>query len=216
MNEWGEGTALYRQEFSGKILAIHNRHGDLWDGPAMVFGNGSAFTQGDRYMGGVILADVEAGTADYNSMAGQCRGTNVPYRSCQGSDFSGMGRGELGTDLRPSFVWMGGAGDLLWIGGEATLRNGSGGIYTGYARQFVDVAGFNDAATISGVGGTWQAPRTSSLLRTSYTPSPFMGTGEPRSRSGSSTASSPTWGTGRRSSASILAGIPSVPRTHRS
>ena len=147
--EWGQGSALYRQEFSGKILAIHNRHGDLWDAAKLVSMNGGGYTQGDRYVGGIVLVDVEAHTADYSGMAGQCVATNDPFRSCNGTDFNGIGRGAGGEPLSPHFVEAFGGGDVLWVGGPATIRNKDPGPNLGIPRDFVAARGFHDFFTDS-------------------------------------------------------------------
>ena len=153
-NEWGEGTGVYKQEFSGKLLAIHNRHGDLWDGATLVSGNGGSLSHGDDFLGGVILVDIEANTADYSPMAGQCTATNTPFRSCQGTQFSGVGRGEFGQNLRPQFIAAYGGGAVLWIGGDAPNRNKSGGPYAASPRHVIELGGVNDYYSNSGVGLT--------------------------------------------------------------
>lgn len=153
-SEWGEGVGIYRQEFSGKILALNNRHGDLWDGAKLVSQIGSNYTQGDRYVGGIVLVDVEAGTADYSSMAGLCLATNNPYRSCDGVDFNGFGRGTGGGWLQPHMIEAFGGGDVLWVGGAGTIRNKDPGSQPSPWRPFIEAWGFHDFATNSGVGGS--------------------------------------------------------------
>ena len=151
--EWGQGSYVYRQEFSGKILALHNRHGDLWDAARLVSMNGSSYTQGDRYVGGIVLVDVEAHTADYASMAGRCVATNDPFRSCNGTQFDGVGRGAGGEPIVPAFIDAYSGGDVLWVGGPAVLRNKDAGPDRGASRHFVEARGFHDYWTNSGVGG---------------------------------------------------------------
>jgi hypothetical protein len=153
-NEWGEGTGVYRQEFSGKILALNNRHGELWDGAVLVSMNGGAYTQGDRYVGGIALVDVEAATADYGSMAGACTGTNDPFRSCNGTAFTGVGRGSGGGPLRPRMIDAHSGGDVLWVGGAGTIRNRDRGPDPGTSREFIEAFGFHDYYTDSGVGAS--------------------------------------------------------------
>jgi hypothetical protein len=152
-SEWGEGIGVYRQEFSGKILALNNRHGDLWDGAQLVSMNGGSFTQGDRYVGGIVLVDVEAHTADYGVMAGLCVATNDPYRSCNGLNFNGIDRG-TGGSLQPQLIEAHGGGDVLWVGGAGTIRNKDRTSGLIQWRPFIEAWGFNDFATNSGVGGS--------------------------------------------------------------
>jgi hypothetical protein len=152
-SEWGEGVGIYRQEFSGKILALNNRHGDLWDGAMLVSMNGGNFTQGDYYVGGIVLVDVEAHTADYSVMAGHCVATNDPYRSCNGVNFTGVGRGSGGS-LHPHLIEAHGGGDVLWVGGSGTIRNKDRTSGPSQWRPFIDAWGFHDFATNSGVGGS--------------------------------------------------------------
>jgi hypothetical protein len=154
ISAWGAGAGIYRQEFSGKILALNNRHGDLWDGSSLVSMNGGNFTQGERYVGGIVLVDVEANTADYSVMAGQCVATNDPYRSCNGTDFSGVGRGVAGGPLQPHLIEAYGGGDVLWVGGAGVIRNKNPGPDPPLGRPIIEAWGFNDFTTNSGVGGS--------------------------------------------------------------
>jgi hypothetical protein len=78
-------VGIYRQEFSGKILALNNRHGDLWDGAkARQPDRRQLSPRATAMWVGIVLVDVEAHTADYSGMAGRCLATNNPYRSCNG------------------------------------------------------------------------------------------------------------------------------------